>query len=1145
MPNHRPLPRNQARARTRARTGRPLALARGVLALAALAALAAGVPMLLLNAGHLPSHVPSPADVTAALSAPDDGTLLMTALTIGAWTAWLWLMLPVIAETGAVLARRTTPRLPGMGTGQRLAGFLLGSILLAAPAATAVAAPMPAASAPHAPHTPAPDADAQAAHTPAAPDTGPRTPPAPAAGPLHTVGGGGSTYWDLAETFLGSGLRHQDIKDLNPELPDGTLLAPGTVVQLPADAAQSRTNGQPESGLVPQLASAPAGSEPEATGGGAPDTYTVQPGDYLSQIAQEELGDANAWPELFDASRGADQPSGLPRISDPDVIHPGQVVTLPTSSPSGGSAGEPGDEGQKPKDPHNPGDDGAVPPAPDTSSDTSPTAGPSQAEPRPSTDTPSSTAPSSPPASTDPGSPGPTPTTEPAEPGESAGAVEPAASSHSIRAVAGAFALLAAAITGALALRRLLQRRRRKPGETIAIADETSTAEAQLAQAAEGSDADRLDAALRTLAHHATDTGRPLPELRTARIGTRSLAVLPADPATPPLPPFTNSGDGDGWWTLPHDAGLLPSDDAQQIPAPYPALVTIGATESGDLILLNLPHHQVLLLAGEPAHVEAALLSLALELGMSPWSTDTEVVVAAFGDGLPQLLPTSRIAHMTQPDHAARDFSQRLLETQQLPDASLHPHVIMCAALDPDAAWQLAESIDRAGALPVALIAPAAGVETYFPHAEVLDVSAPVPQDLEGIGAPVTVQRLEPAAYQQIVTALAVSGEPANPPQGPWRNVPGEEQAPHSPTAPGPGPHSEQQPPAPAEKAEEEAPLEWAPSRPHEQGPEQNSADTNGVFTALMTGSGDPAGIPMPPNIPAPATGAPPGQLFPQESHAPAAEGAEPAAAEPYVPEVRVLGPVEVTGVTMTGHGPRLAQLAALLLLKPGRSSDTICADMDPFSPWSLPTLKSRIRGLRSSLGNDPDGNPYVPRRQSKDDPCTISPRVRCDWTRFTDLAEHALPHGPDGVHQLEDALALVRGRPFGTHPLPWSEPYQQEMITRIVDVAHTVATYRTAPGPHQDLTLARRAVTTGLEADDTSELLYRDYFRIEHAAGNRSALHTAMIRLQKINRTLDCEMEIATEQLLNELLPTNGARSTSRRPPATPQARVTSGHPG
>ncbi|MEV7738823.1 hypothetical protein AB0O75_43370 [Streptomyces sp. NPDC088921] len=52
-----------------------------------------------------------------------------------------------------------------------------------------------------------------------------------------------------------------------------------------------------------------------------------------------------------------------------------------------------------------------------------------------------------------------------------------------------------------------------------------------------------------------------------------------------------------------------------------------------------------------------------------------------------------------------------------------------------------------------------------------------------------------------------------------------------------------------------------------------------------------------------------------------------------HPPEIRVLGPVEVTGVDSTGHGPRMAQLAALLYFRPGRSADVLCRDMDPTSP--------------------------------------------------------------------------------------------------------------------------------------------------------------------------------------------------------------------
>jgi hypothetical protein len=100
---------------------------------------------------------------------------------------------------------------------------------------------------------------------------------------------------------------------------------------------------------------------------------------------------------------------------------------------------------------------------------------------------------------------------------------------------------------------------------------------------------------------------------------------------------------------------------------------------------------------------------------------------------------------------------------------------------------------------------------------------------------------------------------------------------------------------------------------------------------------------------------------------------------------------------------------------------------------------------------------------------------VRCDWTRFHHLAERALPLGLAGLPDLERALTLVSGRPFGGKPLPWAEHLAQEITTRIIDIAHTVATYRTSAGPHQDLDAARQAVAIGLEVDEAAELIYRD----------------------------------------------------------------------
>ena len=53
-------------------------------------------------------------------------------------------------------------------------------------------------------------------------------------------------------------------------------------------------------------------------------SYTVQSGDSLSKIAKRVYGDANKWHTIFEANRD--------KIKNPDLIHPGQVLTLPPNA---------------------------------------------------------------------------------------------------------------------------------------------------------------------------------------------------------------------------------------------------------------------------------------------------------------------------------------------------------------------------------------------------------------------------------------------------------------------------------------------------------------------------------------------------------------------------------------------------------------------------------------------------------------------------------------------------------------------------------------------------------------------------------------------------------------------------------------------
>ncbi len=49
--------------------------------------------------------------------------------------------------------------------------------------------------------------------------------------------------------------------------------------------------------------------------------YTIQSGDTLSKIAKQYLGDAMAYPKIFDANREV--------IQDPNKIYPGQKIRIP------------------------------------------------------------------------------------------------------------------------------------------------------------------------------------------------------------------------------------------------------------------------------------------------------------------------------------------------------------------------------------------------------------------------------------------------------------------------------------------------------------------------------------------------------------------------------------------------------------------------------------------------------------------------------------------------------------------------------------------------------------------------------------------------------------------------------------------------
>ncbi|GHE14771.1 LysM peptidoglycan-binding domain-containing protein [Streptomyces alanosinicus] len=664
----------------------PLAVVRGLCALAVLALLLVGVPWMLLALGTLPDALPSWDTVHQALMRPDDGSGLMTTLTIAAWITWLWLVIPVLLEIGAVVVRRTTPRLPGMATGQRLAGFLLGSILLASPAAAASAAtPAAAVTAPHTPHT--------AAATPAGGNTGrqdasPTHSTAPAGRTTssdqhheratelaeHTVGQGGTTWWDLAEQYLGDGLRYPELQHLNPRLPTEKILPEGTTVLVPATASPtSAESTAAQAGVHTQL-TADEHAQPSHDADTAPREYTAKSGDNLTYIAQKQLGNADEWPRLFEANKGEEQPYGH-HFTNPDLIYPGQRLTLPADSTSPEQSTTP-DQQRDPyaqhKNDHARGGSAAQgkksAATPEKKQTTSPSeaasATPQTATPEPSaTTTPSPSATASPTpdgrsaaphsATTSASS---TPST-PDSPTPAASSASPSAGTDHGRQV-GVIGLMATGVLATgflsfLAYRRLTQLRRRRRGHHIPLPQgDAARVEHALRVTEAVIDTAVLEPVLLTMAVHLADADRELPDIEAIVLGDRDITLHLSEPAAP-VPPFTTAPDQLARWSCPTNTSeLLPADETGDIDEPYPALVSLGWDNNGRLVLIDLEHVGHLHLTG-PAAVPV-LRTLALELATSEFTHHLDLT----------------LADDTVAPHLAEELGERVTERPNLTEAA-------------------------------------------------------------------------------------------------------------------------------------------------------------------------------------------------------------------------------------------------------------------------------------------------------------------------------------------------------------------------------------------------------------------------------------------------------------------------------------------
>ena len=1090
---------------------------RGLLALLVTVALLGAIPVALVVLRGNPL-IGAGGDWSALLdrlTAPDqDGSLFLAALTWLGWLAWASFALTVGVEAVAQLRGLPTPRLPALGPQQRAANVLVATAALlftvpllhttpvrattdnldrptAAPAA--VSAALTAPNHDHAVH--------------------PQPRPAIAAAPArsYTVQPG-DTLWQLATDQLGDGARFTEIAALNYGAPqaDGHSLTsahwltPGWTLTLPADAT-------------------PTVALPTAAGHQTAQTVVVEPGDTLWQIAQDRLGDGLRYHDIAAASTGL-QADGA-RLVDPDLIRPGWKLTLPhTATPT------------RPD----------VPAAPDSARAPAPTEPLSPTHPLLPILRPAGTLPGATPVTpAGPVAAGQKPASRPTPPPAAAGRPAPAAKTPTarraaastpsaptadphrelvtIRTAGGVGALLAASLLVLLGVKRTRQQRRRRPGQRIAMPlPALQRTELELRLVEDPTGLARVDQALRSLSVLLAKHDRPLPDLRLVRLLDENLELYLAGASDFP-PPFVGTGDPT-IWTLPGDAPLPPPAELDEVPAPFPSLVTLGEDLDGAHLLLDLEHTAALSVDGEAVASVSVLAAIAAELATSRWADDLQVTVVGCLPGLPDAIGTGRLRHVETlgevlPALESRAASTRqLMTSSDLPDlqharsagnqrahaGAWYPEILLLGApVDPADRARLDALLTAQPRISLAAVIatdpdPETNTADSTPSEWRLALEVDGPDDLailHPLGLAVRPQRLSAEDLEHLLDLLAVA------------DLPAETQRRSDPTTP--------------------ALIEQEPSLT-ELGtqlisPTADDLDHDHAPHALR--SGDPAAAQSEPaqdqwrTEPDPFADEPIGSGG-QPGHTP----------EDPPPLVQVLGPVKVLharGRLKADRRGQLTEIAAFIALHPGLDHSHLDEAKWPGSRNLTNTRNSAVSKLRRWLGTAPDGREYLPDAAAAG--YQLHPDIRSDWDLWRDL----LPAGPAtaSTHALAHALQLVKGQPFAGvnhRTYAWAERDRQEMISAIGDGAHELARRALLDG---DATLARQAAAAGLQADPGAELLWRDALRAEWLAGDLDRLSSTADRLIYLADKLGDDLEPETDELLNELL----SRSAESRPSGTP----------
>lgn len=991
---------------------------RGLAAVLGIIVLLAGMPTVLLQVGFgaLP-RIEGWADLVGLLLSRDDGSLALIVLKAIGWITWALLAGLILWETLSRARGRHARDLPGLRLPQTVARQLVTTaaalfVSLPAPTTVAYAAPEPG---PAITSTETPPAA-----TTAVVDDDPAT-AAEAPTRQHTVKRGES-LWSIAATELGNGRRYTEIAALNTTLLNGRgddFLRTGWVLTLPADPTDDTASD----------ASEPA--------------YTVRKGDTLSAIARDHLGDAQAYPQIFEASRHITQPNGH-QLTDPDVIDIGWTLTIPHTTP----AADPGP---------------TVTAAPAGPVAPTPAAEPAEAMPTP--------------AAADVRHPNADP--DDAGTGESAEVADATTPAWLLPGLVGAGSLAAGSLWLALRRRRAAQTRVRRPGRMLAslpaeLLPVDKTLRTEGAHAA--LDVAFIDEALRRLATTRGRASRPMPQVAAVEHTPDHVRLHLTEPLDLPEP--WQQAPDQLRWEIPTTLDLTrigPLDSG--LPAPYPQLVTLGIDGRGHQWLYNLEEAGVVRVTGDPEHVGNYARHVAAELAVSPWTPDVKVDCVGIASEAVELNPY-RVRHHSHPDVTAAVIADAVAMIDRTREAGLDITTGRATLLD-DPIWDSrhlllntdrTQHTDQLAALlrdhphatgTALLLLDPAGTHADM-DAGTLNLTADGRLQFPAVGLELNAAGLTQREAAGCAAIFAQADQPDV-------DIP---------------PHPE---PATGWRAHTNQAGQLLPelTQPRDQAPADDTASVlpepdDTYLDVAATTSEDLATL-------APQVAVEVRERV--EHDDPSLDEDVRTWLDPQcdLPKLKVLGPLTVrvapTGapIASAGRKPYFTELLAYLATRPhGATTDEVADAMR----IPIDRVRKDILTLRTWLGTNPrTGRPHIPdSRQTaaatvRGKPTYQIEDILIDADLFRRLRARGEARGPAGLNDLRQALSLATGTPFsqlrrdGGAWLSDGEPLDQILQCAIVDVAHLVATASLAEDdPAAAQTAAELAIRVA-PAEETPQL--------------------------------------------------------------------------